>query len=411
MFLFLITVAITATANRSAVTIVPVADLLGEPLCAINKIQGTNHTYQTLPLCGKPAGTYACPRIHQLLFNEVVEIVDERGDEVMVKIPNLFFVTTSSDTHYTTYWSHKKNFITTTQLAKRGINLDQIPEPITMNKPANNNTQTIITLTHPYFDPITQQIFSAGTRFVATTVQELPDAFIVFALDPKNIQMHEVQIPRNIALLNAWQFSQEDAIQEFVKVMRSWANPKQGFIPYVWGGCSFVTTAQNSSYTEKNLTHNGKEIGTIWLLEDYDHQPKTGLDCAGLSARAAQLCGIPYFFKNSATAAQFLATIQPKEKISTGDLIWMPLHVMVVSDVKKNTIIEARIYSHGYGKVHEIPLKQAFKGIKTFAELAQAVAEKKPLHRLHADGTIVQTVKACKLLKMASIWDPLKKTM
>jgi hypothetical protein len=408
IFFVLVSVSITTIAQRPAVTIVPVADLLGEPLREINKTHGTSHTYQNLPLCSKPAGTYACPRIHQLLFNEVIEIIEQRGDEVMVKVPNLFFVTPPSHSPRTTYWSHKKNFITLTELAKRGINLDQIPEPITMHDATDSDTQTIITLTYPWYDPITERTFSAGTRFVAKPQQESADVVTVFALDQKNIIMKEIPVPHTHLLMNVSQLSPEDAIKEFVKVARSWAHQEDGFIPYVWGGCSFLNTARNNSYAEKNVTQQGKEVGTIWVLDDYDYSPKTGLDCAGLIARAAQLCGIPYFFKNSATVAQFLAPHSPKERLQAGDIIWLPHHVMMVSDPKKNTILEARIYSHGYGKVHEIPLKKAFKGIQTFDELRRTIAAKKPLQRLHADGTVVETVSTGKTLKILSAWRPLK---
>lgn len=65
---FIHILSITAK-QQEAITIVPVADLTGQSLQhLVNKSAFTAH--YTLPICGK-SGQYACPRIHQLLFNEM----------------------------------------------------------------------------------------------------------------------------------------------------------------------------------------------------------------------------------------------------------------------------------------------------------------------------------------------------
>jgi hypothetical protein len=42
---------------------------------------------------------------------------------------------------------------------------------------------------------------------------------------------------------------------------------------------------------------------------------------------------------------------------------------MIVSDVKKNEVIEVRGYESGYGDLHILPLSQCFSGVKSFADL------------------------------------------
>jgi hypothetical protein len=116
------------------------------------------------------------------------------------------------------------------------------------------------------------------------------------------------------------------------------------------------------------------------------------------------LAGIPYFYKNSLTIAKHLAPLNKKETISEGDIIWLPGHVMVVSSLKDNLLVEARHYSHGYGKVHEIPLSHQFKNINSYEQLAAHFFNKKPLQRLDKSGKVVQVLPDFKILKLASVW-------
>ena len=139
--------------------------------------------------------------------------------------------------------------------------------------------------------------------------------------------------------------------------MRQWAKRKEGFIPYVWGGFSFTDTIKTTS---------------CFLLKDETTSPKTGLDCVGIIARVAQIYGIPYFYKNTTTIKQCLTPLARNSKLMTGDIIWVPGHVMIVADLTNHTLIEARGYDHGYGKVQEIPLNEEFKGINTYRDLIDA---------------------------------------
>jgi hypothetical protein len=59
-----------------AVIVVPVADLLGAPLSS----QTVCASYQDIPVSPnlKKRHYAVCPRIHQALFNEVVEVLEEK---------------------------------------------------------------------------------------------------------------------------------------------------------------------------------------------------------------------------------------------------------------------------------------------------------------------------------------------
>ena len=136
----------------------------------------------------------------------------------------------------------------------------------------------------------------------------------------------------------------------------------------------------------------------------YNLKPATGFDCSGVILRAAQIAGLPYFYKNTVTILNNLKPLTATDELADGDLIWLPAHIMVVSDVAQQLCIEARHYAHGYGKVHEIPIQKVFGNIPHYAALKQAHLNQTPIDRLDRQGQVRQQVKI-KLLKL-----PLNKT-
>ena len=89
-----------------------------------------------------------------------------------------------------------------------------------------------------------------------------------------------------------------------------------------------------------------------------------------------------------------------KKHLQEGDIIWIRGHVMIVGSLKDNTLIEARGYNHGYGKVQEIPLHTVFKYIKTFAQLFVHQQNKLPFFRMNSRGKVVQTIHELKILRL-----------
>ena len=126
----------------------------------------------------------------------------------------------------------------------------------------------------------------------------------------------------------------------------------------------------------------------------------TGFDCSGVIARAAHACNIPYFFKNSSTALQQLKPIVSYEQLAEGDLLHIKGHLMVVSDIKNNKIIEARSHWHGFGKLQEIKLSDEFQGVKTYKQLVDACLANKRLARLDSAGSVFEKIQSATLLKL-----------
>ena len=375
------------TLTQKAVVTVPVADLVGQPMQTIHPDRTANTSYDQIPLSTKKPGL-ACPRMHQLLYNEVVEIVRTTGDEVCVRIPNIFYMISGSKKPQTTYWTLKKNIVDLNILRKQNnIDITNIPPPIDFNDNTHAalHNQNIITLIAPFHDKKTDQTFSVGTRFVRARQSKYSQKkyIKVYVIDSATMKQHIVHIPRKKCMIYDPQKTDQDRMHDFVGMLKQWAHEQPGCIPYVLGGCSFTTTTDQDFNEVACATGNN-----MYYTRNDNHIPQTGLDCTGIIARAAQVCGIPYFWKNSVTIQQCIPVLGKNENISVGNIILIRGHVMIVSDAQKNLLIEARSYIHGYGKVQEIALNNVFQGIDTYHDLLRAYRHKQPLKRIDSNGKV-----------------------
>ncbi len=307
---------------------VPVCELVGEPL----KSDATNNSvfiyYNNLPLCGQRIKD--CRRIHQLLFNEMVMILEVKGDECLVKVPSIFYERDDSSGRFDTYWSLKKNFITREDLEKNGNSYDYFPESLAYQKKSDVfNKRKIITLMLPFYEPKTKQHYSAGTRFVMVCSKGNCFGNTVYLFDQVSDQCITAVIPHNLCRIENSNEPFQKKIHDFVVLLRRWTK-QNGFIPYVWGGSSCVNFCKKDEFFMTN-----DKATCSYYRSECELSPKTGFDCAGLIARAAQICGLPYYFKNSLTIKKNLEAITDKDKIREGDIIWIPGHVMVVASLIK----------------------------------------------------------------------------
>lgn len=383
-----------------AITIVPIADLVGDSLQNISNSSEITNGYKALPVCGHHLN--GCLRLHQSIFNEQITIIEEKGDEVRIKITNLFFEQENSLIKYDTFWSLRSNFIPISELKKNNISLDSFPQPIIAQVPPKN--YKTLTLIYPWYNKDTKTTYSAGTRFVIARKNNNKKTICVYVFNPHNKKVIHSQIPTSLYYINEELTDNHQKIQDFVSILKKWAHPLNGFIPYVWGGISFVTTCNDTQFTKKTVKAVNNLQTTVYSWPSCDHAPKSGFDCTGLVARAAQIVDIPYYFKNTTTLTKYLKPLAIDQLPEEGDLIWFPGHVLVIADCKQNTIIEARSYGQGFGKVHELPINKAFKGINSIQELALAFHHKKPLERLDSLGMPVQHITQFKIFSLKSVW-------
>lgn len=389
--------------NEKAIVCVPVADLIGQPLASIYPEKNSNDAYKTLSHCnGTLKNIRGCPRLHQLLYNDIVEIIKTEKEETCITISQAFHTTAESSKPQTTYWTLSSNIKKLNDVTHY-CDPTHIPSPLTfLNKKKQSSDTMIITLCTPHYDPHTQLTFSAGTRFVRDKNYSRKKKIKVYAIDYTKNKPYTLIIPSHKCITIHPNTTQDQKIEYYLTILKKWIRECNGIIPYVWGGTSFTSVIQ-PPYEEKKYNHNDIHYSSYHYINDCN-VIKSGFDCSGLILRAAQIAGIPYFYKNTTTIGQYLQPITQENSITNGDLIVIRGHVMVVSDVTKNMIIEARAYNHGYGKVHEIPLEKVFDGIATYADLCNAFFHKKSLKRKDIHGNIRDSFPEFKILTIKSAW-------
>jgi cell wall-associated NlpC family hydrolase len=392
-------------ADQQALICVPVADLVGSPLNTRIGAFGKTITEQYAQLPYSDAATNkisACPRIHQLLFNETVMVVGLYEHQACITIPQAFYITHHNKSPQNLYWTLKKNLMVLSDIQTKDA-AHHLPDAIDFSTLKTHCAQPIVSLIHPWHHPASKKTFSAGTRFIFDPAESTADHYCIALLNPRTKKFDHEHIPTNLCHEQA-QNPPAHTRQEFLKILKNWAHQDSKPIPYVWGGCSYCMRLNENEFNENALSLLPYGTLTFYTRPSVKNQIKTGFDCAGLIARAAQLCGMPYFYKNTLTLSHYLHELGPHDQLEEGDLIWIPGHVMVVSSLKNNLLIEARSYLHGYGIVHEIPLSDEFKDMQTYADLVSAFRTKKTLIRLDKGKNEVEKIKNFKVLKLSSIW-------
>jgi hypothetical protein len=370
-----------------AVIVTPVADLLG---CYAEDIGQDYSVYFALPYSPE-IGRFSCVRIHQALFNEVVEVEEERDQECKIRHNGAWYAkgNTLCNEFYTL-----RNFL---------IPLDETLEKTVPSMFDKNQAQgTYLNHTVALVDSFTTMLpegpitFSAGTRF--KIYENCEDCYVVYCL-------HSViKIPKALCLIHLLHESHEDRIDKFVSVLKLWASHPKEFVPYVWGGTSKLHGIEEGSPFE--LIQD--QTKSFWRYPSHDYTTKSGMDCSSMILRAAQIANLPYFYKNTTTCEMYLHDFTSYGfEIQRGDIIWFKGHVIVISDVEKNTCIEARGYSSGFGRVHEIDLKNLFDEINTVDDLKDAFINNKKLILLDKSGQKSKVIEVFKILKLKSIFTKL----
>lgn len=385
--------------DNLAVVTVPVADASGQSLSSIAKDKTLNSLYEFFTFSPE-IGSYSCLRIHQLIFNEVVKINREVGEEVECEIFNYFYQEENNKT-VRTAWLLKKNLKYLKEILSHNC-LGAIPAPYTEN--IKLSTDNILTLWLPYCDSETNICYSAGTRFVRVKEQDNAKFYAIKIFDTKTLKTSIKFVPRKYAVVN-YPKEYKAGKKLFLKILKNWVKNYKYIIPYVWGGCSFVMLYPDKNFSLISTDLLGQQI-SFWCRSGAIQAPYTGFDCTGLILRVAQICGMPYFCKNTATLAKNLKLLESNEALQEGDLIWYPGHTIIVSDLKKNLAIESEGYLQGYGKLHEIELSKLFENIGTYKDLIAAYRAKQKLNRLNVDGKVlpVKSNMELKIFKLSSVY-------
>lgn len=385
------------TTHEIAYICVPVADLLLYPIkTKLYRSLSQEERYERMPF--EPCkGRYNCPRVHQALFNEQVIIHYQLGQEVQIELRSCFFESAFHKEPQCRYWTLKKWLITQKELEEHAvIPTTLFPIPLDFRKRFTQDKNSV-TLQQPWLDSTTNTWYSAGTRFIPGLNSTVDSQEILF-FDPVIKAQRNAYIPRDLCAPQL--ANQSDRQKYFVSLLAAWTR-QQPHIAYVWGGASFANT-----YTRPRTLYtfdNCDEPYSQWDIPS-EQRPLSGIECSSMFLRAAQIAGLPYFYKNSITLLSNLKQFKIGDTLEEGDIIWYPGHVMLVGSLENNEIIEARGNASGYGCVHMLPLSKYFTTITTWSELIDAYHHNKPLQVLNKQGNPTTQLQHFSILKLSSMW-------
>lgn len=343
--------------------------------------------YMSLPC----SGTWE--RLHQLVYNHPVYILKEFGYEAYVEAPGLIAMARGKPVPLRG-WVLKKHLTPMSAIHKRRFNDASFPDPLGIGVKKGDGPE--LALIAPYKVPEAGITLSAGTHFVIE--EETQNAFQTSIWDAKKQMFHSLKIPKKIALVKL-SLTKEAAVERFVKLMRFWATQKEGFIPYVLGGCSWLRNYEKLSFNRVK----GADRKVVFERAEKEDGQHSGYDCSSIIYTAAQIAGIPYGCKNTRAIHHFLKPMKKNERIEKGDLILFPGHVVVVSSVSPFRIVQARGYASGVGRIYECESRDLLSGVRSTDDLKALYSRAQPLPWI-ARGSRTTPYKTWGIFKIRSAW-------
>lgn len=322
----------------------------------------------------------SCRRAHQGLFNEIIDCIEQNGEQVKISYHNIIYgFDADTKKALSSFWTYKKHL----------ASVKELETDILQTIPNRNYAQEpTIVLIYPW------QKFSVGTRFKHIPEYDTPTAFSITRADYQtNTPVFDL-VPHQDAIQEIKQ-DEQSARKLFVKIIndlidRVTASGPDNVIPYVWGGSSFVHTYKQSDFYQKD--------GTWHRIGNTD--PYTGYDCSEFVMRMAQIAGIDFPWKTTIAIQLSTRELNDTDQLQDGDLIWVQGHIMIISNIERNELIESRSYQSGYGSVHRITLDKCFDGIATYDDLLEHYYSNKTIKFKDKQGKVTQKANAFKLLKL-----------
>jgi hypothetical protein len=381
-----------------AVFIKPVTHLCSEQLSSYG-VKDLEYHYNHQPLSGDTS-KFDCMRTAQALFNEWCDIVswDKETHEIGVQFSH-FLVDKWGQLIPVTFWTLDDNVWIFEDEKNEKKYQSLFPKPIRYNDPRSLIACDHIVLIWPFYDRESKKIYSAGTRFLRVSSDDTEQSFMVLLIDPEKKKVLYREIPRQNAIACDQYKNNQERRKAFISLLQKWCSEGNNrIIPYVWGGASFIEKIDDIGFEKVEDTFAEKPI-KYWQRSNVK-PPVYGFDCSGLVMRVAQICGIPYWFKTTATALRHGLEVKQYDDLQNGDLLVWNGHVVIVSDKEKGLLIESAGYGLGYGKLHQISLEKRFGDISSYQDLFALKEKKGELIVLCKNGVLYKKIPEFKVISL-----------
>ena len=393
---------ITRNYPAMAVCIVPVANCFNEYLST--KFPGATEAqiedvYKNLLASNESTGLM---RIHQLRFNDIVEVVEEHGCECIVRCNEHFTQNKPDQNIYNTYAFLKKNLLFLEDLP--GNIQEYLPEPyVWFNGNSFDATRAIVTLTMPFTDEATGVTYSIGTRFKLVNTNPhfvldgtapfytLKDTMRDVYILKSNGTIGICAIPCSQSQLD-YPMTNEEKESCILDLFFKYTNYTKK-APTAFGGNSTTELHTPADYAKTSLELPNGEIVKGFTRPLHNSDVQTGFTMPELNMTINNTCQVPSFFKNTTTMFRLSESLQPDQKIEKLDYIVGTGYMGRVISVEENLIGDIRSYSHHNGIARLTPLSKNFKNIETYADLQRAFFEGQPLELTNDEGKVIATCK------------------
>ncbi|NBQ17386.1 hypothetical protein EBU24_03650, partial [bacterium] len=315
--------------NPNAFCKVPVADLVSFPL--INNKNSTFTSYANIPCLGFSKKS-VIPRLGQLLLHELVEIIEEKGQEVRVKISNRYYAQHGNHPVLEGFWMHKSCLQELDELSLH--EQKKVPLPLDYRN-RNAFQENTLVLKEPWTH-IKESLFSsrsttysAGTRFVKAIHElETSDNYLIYLFNATKKRFEIQEIPTHFCLEENDDYLPEKRRTIFVHIIRHWAHRhNQKAFAYALGGSSLVEEVSPNNFKLEKIGPQQK----LFFVRTHDHYyyanssthhaTQTGIDCSNLITRAAQIAGIAYYAGNTTTISHELQAFTKNDVLENGDIV------------------------------------------------------------------------------------------
>lgn len=373
----------------------PVIDMIVQLPEGENK----NFVFENIPASADPKN---CLRVHQGLFNEKLNIFEkdgvpeQEGDFVKGYYDDIFYgYDANTQKLLNAFWLYK-SCVAFLEQEKLGEIFSALPSGEYALEPT-------IFLTWPFLSKELQVTLSVGTRLKRICEKDrfgVDGKVIEYAVlipDYENYKIIIDYVPVEFARQEIKYQDKNEARKVFVEIVNELVDriEKSGQeLQYVLGGSSFVKLQEPQKYYQR------KEGSGIWEIEGNEGKMYCGYDCSEFVMRMAKMAGIKFPYKNTGMMEKNLKKFDEESALEDGDLIWVRGHIMIISNIEKNEVIESRGYQSGFGRLQRIKLNELFDGIEKYVQLIGTYLNKKQISILDRQGKVAREYSEFKLLKL-----------
>ena len=363
--------------ERIAFCAVPVADVIGgEPL----QKRFPNATpeeigkyYRNFP--NTNANVRELNRMHQLLFNELVIVVEENDAEYGIKMPNVIVIDKEGNEKALCGYVHKDALVFVDTFENPGDFLPPLKrhkqEPLALQ---TSQKRCVYTLGKPLFDPNAGCIYSLGTQFVGMQDDTDPDMLYLYRyISPtKQYGRHKrTDAPLLRIYKNCFIGYGDYAYKTKEDCMIDIAERMADNCPTTWGGRSYITEVTNPGYYDE-VTRDYPDSSSIKGNDrPFMNNPRSGVDMSGMVNLLCKTCGIEFWLKNTTSMYKSLPGLLPDAPDDAGNFVLFHGYAGIRSKKDGNSIIEARRYEHHNGMMRKVPISKTFKRNRNMARFSK----------------------------------------